>query len=147
MEIYQHDSAAMFRFVLSGRLAGDRVRDLEYAWTTAKSILNTKELVVDVSGISYADGAGVGLLSRMRESGARLAAALPPESEELLRFFGLPAAEPKHRTLIHRVLRFLRASMILSCTWSKRIPSGASAELWARDECAETGSAGTLVNH
>lgn len=110
MDIYQHDSAATFRFVLSGRLAGDRVRDLEYAWTTAKSILNSKELVVDVSGISYADGLGVGLLSRMRESGARLAAALPPECEELLRFFGVSAAAPERLTGVYRILRFLRVS-------------------------------------
>jgi ABC-type transporter Mla MlaB component len=109
MEMYQHDSAASFRFTLSGELAGEVVRELEYAWTTAQSILNGKELVVDVSGISYADPLGLGLLSRMRESGARLAAASPAESEELVRFWGLAPPAPKRRTGIHKALRFLRA--------------------------------------
>lgn len=95
MEMYQHDSATTFQFVLRGELIGDRVRDLEYAWNTAKSILAGKELVVDISGIMNADTAGVDLLSRMRESGARLSAALPPESEGFLRSLGVPAAAPR----------------------------------------------------
>jgi ABC-type transporter Mla MlaB component len=77
MDVYQHDSATMFRFVLLGELRGDRVAGLRHAWITAQSIVGTKELVVDISGITTADRAGVELLSRMRESGARLAAALP----------------------------------------------------------------------
>ena len=97
MEMYQHDSAGRFQFVLRGELAGNRVLGLEQAWTTAKSILNGKELVVDVSGITVADESGVDLLSRMRDSGARLNAALPPKSEELLRSLGLPAAAPRVR--------------------------------------------------
>jgi ABC-type transporter Mla MlaB component len=94
MDMYQHDSATVFQFVLRGELGGDSVQDLEHAWTTAKSILEGKELVVDVSGITNADPSGVDLLSRMRESGARLTAALPPESEEILRSLGVPVAAP-----------------------------------------------------
>ena len=92
MDMYQHDSARMFRFVLRGELCGYRVEELQHAWTTAQSILGTKELVVDVSGIAVADAAGLVLLSRMRESGARLIAALPPASPELLLSMGIPAA-------------------------------------------------------
>ncbi len=95
MEIYQHDSSATFRFVLRGQLAGSRVQELEHAWNAAKSILAGKELVVDISGVANADRAGLDLLSRMRESGARLSAALPPESEEFLRSLGVPAAAPR----------------------------------------------------
>jgi ABC-type transporter Mla MlaB component len=108
MEMFQHDSAKRFQFVLRGELAGNRVQDLEQAWTTAKSILNGKELVVDVSGITDADESGMDLLSRMRESGARLTVALPPKSEEFLRSLGLPAAAPNGRSVGVRALRFLR---------------------------------------
>ena len=55
MDIYQHDSATMFQFVLRGELIGDRVRDLEHAWNTATSILAGKELVVDIAGITNAN--------------------------------------------------------------------------------------------
>jgi ABC-type transporter Mla MlaB component len=111
MDLYQHDSATMFQFVLRGELGGDSVGDLEHAWTTAKSILAGKELVVDVSGITNADPSGVNLLSRMRESGARLTAALPPASKGVLSSLGLPVAAPdgRHgRLRAWRLLRFTR---------------------------------------
>jgi ABC-type transporter Mla MlaB component len=92
MDMYQHDSATMFQFVLRGELIGDPVQDLEHAWKTAKSILAGKELVVDISGITNADPSGVDLLSRMRESGARLTAALTPASS--MRAAGSSAASP-----------------------------------------------------
>jgi len=82
MDMYQHDSATMFQFVLRGELMGDRVQDLAHAWNTARSILAGKDLVVDISGITSADPLGVDLLSRMRESGARLTPATPLRSEE-----------------------------------------------------------------
>ena len=107
MEMYQHDSPAAFRFVLSGDLLGAQLQDLEHAWTTAKSILTSKELVVDVSGVAHADQSGVDLLSRMRDSGARLTAVLPPKSEGLLRSLGLSAAAPSGRFTASRVLRLL----------------------------------------
>jgi ABC-type transporter Mla MlaB component len=94
MDMYQHDSAATFRFVLMGELTGGAVHELQYAWDTAKSSLAGKELVVELSGLTSADPLGIELLSRMRESGARLAAALPPKCEELSRSFSLSAAEP-----------------------------------------------------
>jgi anti-anti-sigma regulatory factor len=109
MKMYQHDSAAAYRFILHGELAGERVVELEHAWNTAKSILDGKELVVDVSGITDADESGVGLLARMRESGACLTAALAPESEELLRSLGLPVPAPRERFTRTSVLRLLRA--------------------------------------
>lgn len=92
MEMYQHDRAASFQFVLRGELTGDAVPELECAWTTARSIIAGKELVVDISGMTNADHSGIDLLTRMRESGARLTAALPPASEEILRSLGVPVA-------------------------------------------------------
>ncbi len=110
IDIYQHDSATIFRFILRGDLAGQHVLELEHAWTTARSILEDKELVVDVSGISDADGEGVELLHRMRDAGARLTAALPPQSEEFLRSLGIPVAASCGRSLSTRVLRLLRSA-------------------------------------
>ena len=80
----------MFRFVLEGELTRDRVWEFEHAWTTARSILGTKALVVEISGITNADAGGVELLSRMRETAARLNAAPPPESAEFIRSMGYP---------------------------------------------------------
>jgi ABC-type transporter Mla MlaB component len=107
MEMYLHDSVKTLQFVLRGELVGSRVLDLEHAWTTAKSVLGGKELVVDVSGITDADESGVNLLFRMRESGARLTAALPPKSEEFLRSLGLSVAAPGSERHRSKRLRFL----------------------------------------
>jgi len=84
MEMYQHDSSRRFRFVLRGQLAGTTVYELEAAWTTAKSILAGKELVVDIHGVTEADPSGIQLLCRMRESGARIDPAMPSDCGDLI---------------------------------------------------------------
>lgn len=114
MEMYQHDSPTSFRFALAGELSGDRVQDLEHAWNTARSVLARKELVVDLSGVTYADSPGIDLLYRMRESGARLTAALPPQSEDFLRSLGVPVAAPRGpRVKKTWTLPFLRLAGLL----------------------------------
>ena len=75
MDMYQHDSPNSFRFVLRGDLTDAGVQQLQFAWETAKSILNGKELIIEVSGLRRVDHAGSDLLARMRESGARITAA------------------------------------------------------------------------
>jgi ABC-type transporter Mla MlaB component len=117
MEMYQHDSATAFRFVLRGDLIGDQIQDLEHAWTTAKSILKSKELVVDVSGVTHADQSGVDLLSRMRDSGACLTAVLPPKSAGLLRSLGLSAAAPSGRFTASRLLRLFWRTAVPASTY------------------------------
>lgn len=72
MEFYQHDSAVLFRFQLRGRLEGPSVEELEHAWFTACSVMEGKDLEVDISSLTAADAAGIDLLSRMRTSGASL---------------------------------------------------------------------------
>lgn len=111
MEIYQHDSGVMFLFVLRGELIGSRVGELEQAWSTARSILRGKELVVDVSGVTNADREGVELLSRMRESGARLSPALPREFELVSASTEPRVRQPGHswRTLFGKVTQTIRA--------------------------------------
>jgi hypothetical protein len=76
MDIYLHDSSTALRFVLRGDLAAGDVRGLEHAWTTANSILGSKELVVDISGVTDADAGGRELLTRMRQAGARVTAGV-----------------------------------------------------------------------
>jgi hypothetical protein len=76
MDVYLHDSSTALRFVLRGELAGGGAQDLEHAWTTANSILGSRELVVDISAVTDADACGRELLSRMRQSGARVTARI-----------------------------------------------------------------------
>ena len=94
MIMYQHDSPDLFRFVVQGHLTEAGAQQLEWAWETAKSILDGKELAVEVSKVTKADAAGINLLIRMRESGASILAKPMPECEELLRFFDMPAPAP-----------------------------------------------------
>jgi ABC-type transporter Mla MlaB component len=113
MDIYQHDSADTFRFVLKGELAKIKVQQLQCAWETAKSILNGKDLIIEVSGVTKVDSAGVELLTRMRESGAQIIAARAPGCEDLLRFLDKPPAMPRangRRLWTLRALKALRIS-------------------------------------
>ena len=83
IDIYQHDSPETFRIVLKGDLSEAGTQQLRGAWETAKSILNRKELILEVSDVSAVHPAGVDLLSRMRESGFRISAARRMDCEEL----------------------------------------------------------------
>ena len=94
MDMYLHDSATRFRFVLRGELTGSDVARLRHAWTTAQSILGTKELVVDLSGITTADVGGFETLREMRHSGARLIGKPLPASADCLGSLGTPAVAP-----------------------------------------------------
>ncbi|MGE5644604.1 MAG: STAS domain-containing protein [Acidobacteriota bacterium] len=72
MDMYQHDGATTFRFVLRGELSGKAVEELEQAWQTAQSVARGKEFVVDISGVTATGAAGAALLVRLREMGARV---------------------------------------------------------------------------
>jgi ABC-type transporter Mla MlaB component len=114
MDMYQHDSAARFQFILRGELSGNQVPDLEHAWTTAQSIVKTKEVVLDVSGITRADPSGMELLHRMQDSGVQVTAALPAESEKLLKSLSIPVETPRGQgggTWVTRLLRSVRVSV------------------------------------
>src|SRR5271165_950740 len=97
MQMYLNDRVKTFEFVVRGELTGDAVQSLKHAWITATSILNGKEVLVDVSALTAADAEGIGLLCRMTGSGARLRAALPPHSPEFLRSLGVLVAAPPPR--------------------------------------------------
>lgn len=97
MQMYLHDSFKTFEFVLQGELTGEAVRSLEQAWITATSILDGKEVFVEVSALTAANAEGIELLRRITAAGARLGAALPPHSEEFLRSLGVPVAALSRR--------------------------------------------------
>jgi len=96
--MYLNDSAKSFEFVLRGELTGGAVQSLEQAWITATSILNGKEVFVDVSALTAADAEGIELLCRKMRAGARLRAARPPQSEEFLRSLGVLTVSPPRRS-------------------------------------------------
>jgi len=98
MQMYLHDSVKTFGFVLRGKLTGEAVQSLEQAWITATSILDGKEVFVDLSALTAANAEGIELLHRITASGARLRAALPPGSEEFLRSLGVPVGVPSRRS-------------------------------------------------
>ncbi|ULA64314.1 MAG: hypothetical protein LZF86_120035 [Nitrospira sp.] len=62
------------RLVLEGRLAGPWVEELERVWREGKES-STNSLVVDLTGVTYIEQAGKGLLSRMWLHGAELLVA------------------------------------------------------------------------
>jgi ABC-type transporter Mla MlaB component len=82
LTMYQHDAASLFRFVLMGRLAGRDVEDMEHAWITARSVMDGKELVVDLSAVTEIDGAGMHLLARVEACGARVIYPAQPARTE-----------------------------------------------------------------
>ncbi len=99
MTIYQHDAALVFRLQIVGALRGLYVAELEQSWRTARSIMEGKALVVDLSGLSDADERGMQLLARMRDAGAKFVTASRPEALDVARRLGLPTeSAPAHRS-------------------------------------------------
>lgn len=113
MDMYQHDSPSDFRFVLHGELTNAAAQQLQWAWETAKSILNGKQLIIEVSGVTKADCAGIDLLIRMRESGARITVARQPECQELVQVVDISAAAPSGKSgKLAWVVRILKAARV-----------------------------------
>jgi hypothetical protein len=67
---YIHDGPAVFRFQLSGEVAGAAVRDLEQTWRTASSAFGGRRLVVDLSSVTGIDHAGREMLDKWQGEGA-----------------------------------------------------------------------------
>lgn len=104
--MYLHDSCADFRIVLRGNLVGPFVLEVERAWTTAKSTLDGKTLLIDTAGLTRADASGIGLLRRMQQSGAHVDRALYCDNGGAV-VAGAGSAHDR-RTRLSRLLRFLR---------------------------------------
>jgi hypothetical protein len=107
MRIYQHDSPTTFQIVLKGDLGEAAAQRVAWAWTTARSILAGKDLVVDVSAVTAVYPVGLELLLRMREHGAQIAAAHPLQCAELSDLLDRPAPVRMRNRPIRRALRFI----------------------------------------
>jgi len=73
LKITPHITGDSTRLVLEGRLAGPWVDELERVWQDSKQSI-AGSLVVDLTGVTYIEQAGKGLLSRMWRDGAELLA-------------------------------------------------------------------------
>jgi hypothetical protein len=61
-----------FSLILEGRVKGPWVGELEKAWQAALKLNGKGAVVVDLSGVSFADWRGRRLLLEMRNQGAAL---------------------------------------------------------------------------
>ncbi len=67
---YIHDSVSTLRFQIIGDLRAGNVVELNGSWETARTTLDLRQFVLDVSQLYSADEDGLAWLERMRESGA-----------------------------------------------------------------------------
>lgn len=72
------------------------------------SVLQGKEVVVDLTGITEADSKGLDLLVRMRAAGARLTASQAARSGAILARLGIAMSGANQSRRPWRALRFLR---------------------------------------
>ena len=74
LKITSHRVGDSMRLILEGCLAGPWVGELERAWRDSKE-LTPGSLVVDLTGVTFIEQEGKGLLSRIWREGAELLAA------------------------------------------------------------------------
>ena len=97
LEYYIHDEAYALRFEIVGNLTGPAVGSVDQAWRTARSVLDGRWLVVELSAFADADESGRDLLLNWHRSGARIITR-SPESRKLAEGIvdaPVPMAEPK----------------------------------------------------
>jgi hypothetical protein len=86
-----HDSAAVFRLKLEGPFTAAAAHEVESCWTTARSTVRHKKLVVDLSRTTSVDAAGRELLLRLHGHGAEFVAG----SDEMARLVsGITGSRP-----------------------------------------------------
>ncbi len=69
--------AIELRLFLEGRLAGPWVQEVELCWQRARSAIQGKTVIVDLSAVDYVDDDGERLLTVLHEHGAKLIACGP----------------------------------------------------------------------
>jgi hypothetical protein len=74
MRYYMHDGPAAFRFELAGDLNGVDASRLEQDWHTARSIVGSRTLILDVSFVTGIDEEARGLFKKWYAGGAEFAA-------------------------------------------------------------------------
>ena len=71
LRYYIHDSVPALRFQLIGNLQQTDVAELSGCWSTAKTILGSRQLVIDLRALRSADEAGKAWLLSLAHEGAQ----------------------------------------------------------------------------
>ena len=74
LRITTNDCPRVLTFRLEGRLEGAWVRELEQCWRSVLDNDSPPTICVDLTGVTYIDGAGVARLAEMHEQGAQFIA-------------------------------------------------------------------------
>lgn len=69
LKVTIHTDAAGIRLVLEGRLCGECAAEAERSWRNALADAGSRELSIDLAGVSYVDRDGESLLMDMLEQG------------------------------------------------------------------------------
>ena len=77
LRITVHDSPAVLRFQLEGKLIGPWVAELRQSWLTAQSVRAGRQVVIDLSDVAFIDESGKELLREFCECGANFVACEP----------------------------------------------------------------------
>ena len=74
LKITTHVSEDATRITLEGRLAGPWIGELERCWREAEQSAGGRQLVVDLTGVTFVEQEGKALLTQMCQAGADLLA-------------------------------------------------------------------------
>jgi ABC-type transporter Mla MlaB component len=75
MRINVHHTAGAVTFHIEGRLAGPWVRELDECWQRSRAGLRVQHSLLDLTGVTSIDAAGVACLAALHREGAELVAA------------------------------------------------------------------------
>jgi hypothetical protein len=75
LRITVHDNPRFLTFQLEGSLTGPWVRELETWWQIALAGRRKRTLRVDLTGVTFVDGAGQACLAALHAQGAQFVAA------------------------------------------------------------------------
>jgi anti-anti-sigma regulatory factor len=74
LKITTHISDDTTRITLEGRLAGPWISELERSWRESEQSAAGRQVVVDLTGVTFVEQDGKALLTRMYQAGAELLA-------------------------------------------------------------------------
>jgi hypothetical protein len=114
LKYYIHDAVDSCRLQLIGQLSEAEVPELTGCWSTAKTTLGTRKLLVDLRELKAVDDSGKQWIISMANEGA----ALLPETFLRNELAGHSAAdaEPANLSCFARLIGFLRGSRSLPST-------------------------------
>ena len=75
LRITIHDNQASLTFQLEGSLAGAWVQELERCWKETQPVNRGRAARIDLTGVTFVDDLGKGLLTTLHRQGAEFAAA------------------------------------------------------------------------